>query len=86
MATKKTIKELITKISISKPITPWSEVEEYDTFHIPPIGKLDRCDIIIVEKKDDVVDYVKLNTKDKNIKSFHKDSVFAKVIVRKKSF
>jgi hypothetical protein len=67
-------------------ITPWNTIKSGDILHIPPIISLERRDIVILEKYDNELSYKRIDVSSVNEEKLHKSSIFAKIMIRKKSF
>lgn len=67
-------------------ITPWEKVEVNQTYHIAPIITLARRDVLIVKKEGDTATYHRLDTKEDKDLTFHKTSVLARFLVKKKAY
>jgi len=83
---KQTIQELKACAKTFKCVTPWDEVEENVTYHLPPLATLERRDITILDKDDEKATYRKIGDKTKTDHTLHKSSVFARFIVKRKTF
>lgn len=86
MAEKRSIQDLKEEFLTIKSVTPWTNVEVNAVYHIPPLINLDRRDIMILSKKDNNATYRRIGDTQQIERTLHKDSVFARFIVKRKKF
>jgi hypothetical protein len=84
--TKRSIQEIKEELQKVKSITPWEEVEINRIYHIAPIVSLERRDVIILSKTGDEAEYKRVDDKENKKGKFHKTSVFARFLIKRKSF
>lgn len=83
---KRSIQELKEELQKIKSITPWGEVAENHVYHIPPIISLERREIMIISKNDDEATYRRIDDEEKKEGKMHRTSVFARFLIKKKTF
>lgn len=83
---KRSISEIAESLRKVYSITPWEKIEVGKTYHIPPIGLLERRDVVIISKDDTGGKYKRVDISDDKIGDMHKTSAFAKFLIEKKSF
>jgi hypothetical protein len=84
---KRAIQELKEELQKIKEITPWSEIEVNHIYHIPPIISLDRREVMIVDKTDSEAKYIRVDSGENSKEGkMHRTSVFARFLIKKKSF
>ena len=84
--TKLPIREMKEKLYECRYVTPWKDIVEGEEYHIPPILSLLRRDLHITKKDETHLEYYKIGDKEKNIRSIQYDSVFSRLLVKKKNF
>ena len=67
-------------------ITPWEDVEVSRIYHIAPLISLKRRDILILSKTDNEATYKRVDCEDDESGKFHRTSLFARFLLKKKSF
>ena len=77
------LKELLVNIPS---ITPWDCIELNKVYHIPPVGLLEKRDVIFLEKNNEEAKYKQINSTDNNVSKMHKTSAFAKFLIEEKKF
>jgi hypothetical protein len=83
---KRSIQELKEELQKIKSITPWEEVEVNRIYHISPIISLERRDVMILSKTGDEATYKRVDGDDDKEGKMHKTSVFARFLIKRKSF
>jgi hypothetical protein len=83
---KRSIQEVKEELQKIKRITPWEEVEVNRIYHIAPIVSLERRDLLILSKTGDEAEYRRIDDSENKQGKFHKTSVFARFLVKRKSF
>lgn len=64
----------------------WDTIEVGKVYHIPPILTIKRMDIQITSKEEDTLKFKLLNGTDKEEKTMHRTSIFARFLVKKRGY
>lgn len=79
-----TIEELKNALASVPSSTPWEDVKVKTLYHIPTLLNLSRRDVIILKKDDEKATYRKIGDTEERVMNRH--SLFAKVMVKKRTF
>ena len=83
---KRSIQELKEELQKIKSITPWEDIEVNHIYHIAPIISLERRDVLILSKTADEATYKRVDGNDDKEGKMHRTSVFARFMIKRKSF
>lgn len=83
---KRSIQELKEELQKIKSITPWEDIEVNHIYHIAPIITLERRDVLILSKTADEATYKRVDGSDDKEGKMHRTSVFARFMIKRKSF
>ena len=83
---KRSIQELKEELQKIKSITPWEDIEVNHIYHIAPIISLERRDVLILTKTADEATYRRVDGDDDKEGKMHRTSVFARFMIKRKSF
>ena len=83
---KRSIQELKEELQKIKSITPWEDIEVNHIYHIAPIITLERRDVLILSKTADEATYKRVDSNDDKEGKMHRTSVFARFMIKRKSF
>ena len=83
---KRSISEIAQELKGVNSIIPWENVQVGKIYHIPPIGLLERRDVVLLSKDDVSGEYKRVDVPETTIGYMHKTSAFAKFLIEKKEF
>ena len=83
---KRSIQELKEELQKIKSITPWEDIQVNHIYHIAPIITLERRDVLILSKTADEATYKRVDSNDDKEGKMHRTSVFARFMIKRKSF
>ena len=83
---KRSVQELKEELQKIKSITPWEKVEVNRIYHVSPIISLERRDLLITSKNENEATYKRVDDNENKEGKLHKTSVFARFLIKKKSF
>lgn len=86
MFVKKTLQDLKAQLQSFPRMIEWEEVHVGETYHIPRILSLEPRDLKIVNKNQDKAEYQRMDSNKDPQGWFHKTSIFAVFLVKKRKY